>query len=414
MTLKGHTSCVQSLVFSPDGKRLATASWDSTAKLWDAETGRELLTLNGHTGEVLSVAFSPDGKRLATASNDNTVKLWDAETGREIVTLRGRTAWVVTVVFSPDGKRLATASQENVAKLWDAETGRELLTLEGHSGDVLCAVFSPDGKRLVTASIDKTAKLWDVETGRELLTLGWQTSGLQHVAFSPDLWRIAAASADATAIIWNAFPWRDEDLPGNATMSYDERIEIYRLALEKYRAAQTQALQEKRARETPQLEACLGNLRHIHAALVRYRVDHNGQMPNWLSDLVPQYLTSETLLCQTDTTGSSPYNRDPKMRCSYSYEFNPTPMALQYQEKYGKTTREWKEKQLKELGDVVPVVRCMHHGARVLNLGYGGRPYPSPLKWEKGDSGRSYPRPRPYFKWGKDLGMQEPENATGR
>ena len=76
------------MVFSPDGKRLASANEDQTVKLWDAMTGQEILTLKGHTGDVLSVAFSPDGKRLASASLDGTIKLWDAGTSQEILTIK--------------------------------------------------------------------------------------------------------------------------------------------------------------------------------------------------------------------------------------------------------------------------------------------------------------------------------------
>jgi DNA-binding beta-propeller fold protein YncE len=84
MSLKGHTHGVTSVAWSPDGKRVATASWDHTASVWDAATGQETLTLKGHTGFVTSVAWSPDGKRVATASSDNTARVWDAATGQEL------------------------------------------------------------------------------------------------------------------------------------------------------------------------------------------------------------------------------------------------------------------------------------------------------------------------------------------
>jgi WD40 repeat protein len=109
-TFTGHTALVASVAFSPDGLRLASASYDGTVKVWDSATGQESLTLKGHTGEVNSVTFSPDGQRLASASSDQTVKVWDAATGEESLTLKGHTRGVTSVAFSPDGQRLASAS----------------------------------------------------------------------------------------------------------------------------------------------------------------------------------------------------------------------------------------------------------------------------------------------------------------
>jgi len=120
MTLSGHADVVHSVAFSPDGKRLASASGDGTAKVWDAGTGQETLTLKGHTGWVTSVAFSPDGKQLASANGDGTVQVWDAGTGQETLTLKGHTGRVVSVAFSPDGKRLASAGTDKTVMVWDA------------------------------------------------------------------------------------------------------------------------------------------------------------------------------------------------------------------------------------------------------------------------------------------------------
>ena len=200
-TFLGHTDWVISVTFSPGGKTIATASFDSTAKLWDRQ-GRELKTLSGHTDRVYSIGFSPDGEIIATASADSTVKLWDRE-GRELQTLAGHTDGVRSVSFSPDGEIIATASADNTVKLWDRE-GRELQTLAGHKGDVGNVSFSPDGETIATASADSTIKLWDRE-GRELQTLSGHKRGVRSVSFSPDGQTIATASVDRTVIFWNFY-----------------------------------------------------------------------------------------------------------------------------------------------------------------------------------------------------------------
>ena len=208
MTLRGHSSGVDGVAFSPDGKRLATASWDHTAKVWDVESGKELLTLRGHLSGVYGVAFSPDGKRLATASSDHTAKVWDARSGKELLTLRGHSDSVGGVAYSPDGKHLATASGDHTAKVWDAESGKELLTLRGHLSGVYGVAFCPDGKRLATASDDYTAKVWDVESGKELLALRGHLSGVYGVAFCPDGKRLTTATRAGTVQVY-AFDLRE-------------------------------------------------------------------------------------------------------------------------------------------------------------------------------------------------------------
>jgi WD40 repeat protein/serine/threonine protein kinase len=212
MTLRGHLGSVIAVAVSPDGRRIATGSDDSTAKIWDAANGRELLTLKGHRDWIRWVAFSPDGRRIVTASHDQTARVWDAVTGRELFTLKGHSDVVAAALFSPDGLRIVTGSWDKTAKVWDADTGRELLTLKGQAGRIWAVAISPNGRRIATASEDswdKTALVWDAVTGREVLALKGHTDGITFLAFSPDNERIATASEDKTAKLWDAASGRE-------------------------------------------------------------------------------------------------------------------------------------------------------------------------------------------------------------
>ncbi|MER9134748.1 TIR domain-containing protein [Mesorhizobium sp. M0830] len=210
--LEGHKDTVNSAVFSPDSRRLVTASDDQTACLWDAATGRQMLVLGGHEHLVSSAAFSPDSMRIVTTSSDKTARVWDASTGALVLVLNGHGDHVASAAFSPDASRLVTASWDKTARVWDAAPGAQVLVLNGHGGghedDVSSAAFSPDATRLVTASWhNHTASIWDLTSGAQVQVLSDECLGsVSSAAFSPNGTRIVTGSSwhRTNALVWDA------------------------------------------------------------------------------------------------------------------------------------------------------------------------------------------------------------------
>ncbi len=202
VAFKRHGTAVVAAAFSPDGTRVVSAA-GLTAWVWDATTGATIAALEGHRGAIISATFSPDGGRVITASDDQTARVWEATTGAEVATLSGHAYSVRSALFSPNGAQIVTASDDEVARVWDAVTGKTVAILSGHRITVRSAAFSPDGMRIVTASWDKTARVWNAVTGRKLAVLEGHQDAVEAAMFSPDGTRVLTASRDGTAQVWD-------------------------------------------------------------------------------------------------------------------------------------------------------------------------------------------------------------------
>jgi WD40 repeat protein/serine/threonine protein kinase len=221
-----HQAEVGHVAFSPDGEQLATEG-DKTVQIWDVATGHEVLhALRGHTSLLSGIDYSPDGRHLALGSEDKTVRIWDAKTSQEKLALPAQSAPIQSMSFSHDGRWLALATGDGSSRadgditIWDTRTGQHVRTLRGHTGWVYCAIFSPDGRRLASGGVDETVKLWDFETGGEVLTLHEHRGPVRSVDFSPDGTRLISASHDGTVRLWDATPLRNETGPEALTLSH--------------------------------------------------------------------------------------------------------------------------------------------------------------------------------------------------
>ncbi|MCI0377776.1 MAG: hypothetical protein L0215_09230 [Gemmataceae bacterium] len=200
--LRGHDDVVFSIAFSRDGKRLLSASFDHTVRLWDQQAQTTLATFSGHSDFVTSVAFSPDGTQFISGSKDRSVRLVDTATGKSLFTMSDRDEDVLAVAFHPDGKQLVASGYEPRISWWNPKTGEKNRTSPGHGVAVHELAFSEDGKRLISAAADRTVRVWDGVSGNVLNTLA-VGSIVYAAAISSDNKCIATGSFDGLTKLWD-------------------------------------------------------------------------------------------------------------------------------------------------------------------------------------------------------------------
>jgi WD40 repeat protein len=212
----GHPGATGHVLYSPDGKFLAAASWDMAVRVWEMSSGREChRTFLGRKpagapalppgkGLLPAMAFSPDGKTLAASGADHAVHLLDTATGNEIGRFEGQAGRIAGLAFAPDGKAVAGACADGSLRLWDLPGGAERCCLKGHDGPALCLAFAPDGRTLASGGADKSVRLWDVQTGKQTQFCEGHERWVRRVLFVLKGEQVASIDCEGSLRLWDS------------------------------------------------------------------------------------------------------------------------------------------------------------------------------------------------------------------
>lgn len=203
-----HITLVDSMAFTPDGKQLATGSFQEVV-FWDIESGKAAKRIDGFADRVVTIDFSPDGKYFATGggvpTEDGELKIFDAKSFSPVVDIKGgHSDTVFGVRFSPDSKLLATSAADKFMKVFEVPSGKFLKSFEGHTHHVMDVGWTPDGTKLVTAGADDLVKVWDYEKGEKIRDIKGHTKQVTRLVVLGKNPHFLTASGDSTVRLWNA------------------------------------------------------------------------------------------------------------------------------------------------------------------------------------------------------------------
>ncbi|KAG8723064.1 hypothetical protein FRC09_004897 [Ceratobasidium sp. 395] len=225
LTVWQYKASVFSVSVFPNGRWVASGSFDHTVCIWDVHNGKTVVgPLQGHTGSVNCVAFSPDGAHVASGSDDQTVHIWDSKTGRLVLgPFVGHTGIIYSVAFSPREPHVASSSGDTTVRIWDLDTGgRVVRVFHGHESAATSVAYSPNGENIASGSRDGSICIWDTRTGHlKLGPLNRYTNPIWSVKYSPDGSRIISGSSDCTIRFWSS---HSGDLIGGPYQGHTEKV----------------------------------------------------------------------------------------------------------------------------------------------------------------------------------------------
>jgi hypothetical protein len=209
-----YETAVQALAWSPDAKLLVSGGHDGSLSFWDVASGNDLRQVQGHPGGVLTLAFTPDGATLLSAGADNVVRLWDPNSGEALGEMAGNFGTFEVVAFAPDNTTIVLGSWESTLRLCDLASGAEVRQFRGPRVGVKSLASSPDGRTLATGSIDGSVGIWELITGKERRQFPKHLDGAFAVTFSVDGRLLASSGADTTILVWDVTSQLQEKVPG--------------------------------------------------------------------------------------------------------------------------------------------------------------------------------------------------------